>query len=86
MCSSDLDVTIQSLDATETNACNLRLDPGAAMASGRPVFALFVIDAQMGILRARFALTPVADVLVPFGLRQRQYSRPLYVLAPGPGG
>jgi hypothetical protein len=80
------DVTIQSLDPTETNACNLRLDPGAAMAAGRPVFALFVIDAQMGSLRARFTLTPVADVLVPFGLRQRQYSRPLYVLAPGPGG
>jgi Protein of unknown function (DUF2723) len=80
------DLTIQSLDPTETNACTLRLDPGAAMAAGRPVFALFVIDAQMGSLRARFTLRPVADVLVPFGLRQRQYSRPLYVLAPGPGG
>ena len=80
------DVTIQSLDPTDKNACNLHLDPGAAMATGRPVFALFVIDAEMGSLRARFTLTPVADVLVPYGLRQRQYSRPLYVLAPGPGG
>jgi len=80
------DVTIQSLDPTETNACNLRLDPGAAMASGRPVFVLFMIDGEMTGLRARFTLTPVADVLVPYGLRERQYSRPLYVLAPGPDG
>jgi hypothetical protein len=64
----------------------LRLDPGAAMASGRPVFALFVIEGEMAGLRARFTLRPVADVLVPNGLRQRQYSSPLYVLAPGPGG
>jgi len=80
------DVTIQSLDQTETNACNLRLDPGAAMASGRPVFALFMVDGEMTGLRARFDLTPVADILVPYGLRERQYSRPLYVLAPRPGG
>jgi hypothetical protein len=80
------DVTIESLDPTETNACSLRLDPGSAMASGRPVFALFVIDSEMAGLRARFTLRPVADVLVPNGLRQRQYSSPLYVLAPGPGG
>ena len=80
------DVTIESLDPTETNACNLRLDPGSAIASGRPVFALFVIDSEMAGLRARFTLRPVADVLVPDGLRQRQYSSPLYVLAPGPGG
>jgi len=80
------DVTIESLDPTETNACNLRIDPSAAMASGRPVFALFMIGSEMTGLRARFTLRPVADVLVPDGLRQRQYSSPLYVLAPGPGG
>ena len=80
------DVTIESLDPTESNACNLRLDPGAAMASGRPVFALFVIGSEMTGLRAQFTLRPVADVLVPYGLRQRQYHRPLYLLALRSGG
>ena len=56
------------------------------MASGRPVFALFMVDGEMTGLRARFDLTPIADILVPYGRRERQYSRPLYVLAPGPGG
>jgi len=76
------DLTIQPLDPTETNACNLRLDPGTAMASGRSVFALFMIEDEMTGLRARFTLKPVAQLLVPYALRQRQYTRTLYVLSP----
>lgn len=76
------DVRLQSIDATETIACDERADLGQAVSDGRPAFALFVTPYEPSLLEAEFRLVPVRDVLVPYATRERQYVRTLYRLEP----
>ena len=75
------DVAIQSIDPTETIACDRRVNLVQAAAE-RPVFALFVTPYEPSLLEAEFELVPVRDVLVPYATRERQYTRTIFRLEP----
>jgi hypothetical protein len=79
------DVRLQSIDPTETIACDARVDLGEAVRERRPAFALFVTPYEPSLLEADFRLVPVRDVLVPYATRERQFVRTLYRLEPRVG-
>ena len=74
------DVALIAHDRPLTASCDLVTEPLESVARGRPVYALLLFDTYLDQVRPSFELIPVADLKVPYGGREPEFTRTLYRL------
>lgn len=80
------DVAMRAFDVTARVVCD-RVDGTLEdVAASRPLFALFVTDAELNSLRGSFLLVPGPRLAVPYGKRGLDHTAVLYRLEPRTSG
>ena len=80
------DVALRSFDTTVRVVCDPATEALEVVARERPMFALFVQDGDLDVLRSRFELVPGETIDVPYGERVPEFRRILYRVLPRDGG
>jgi len=73
------DVSLRAYDAYALVTCDKLISPQAALAAGRPVFALMVFDQGLAAF-THLTPVPVETIRLPWGQRYAELDRPLYQL------
>ncbi len=76
------DLELRAYDPAARVTCDRADDPLGALATGRPVYALFAFDSELEPLRGSFDLVPGPTLALPYGGRGLDHSGVLYRLEP----